>query len=62
MATSSFKNIKLYHTVNTWDINVTDINSREDKYQDAVLARLEKEEEEERKKKKSKRKLKKRNT
>jgi len=61
MATSSFKNIKLYHTVNTWDINVTDINSREDKYQDAVLARLEKEEEE-RKKKKSKRKLKKRNT
>ena len=65
MATSSFKNIKLYHTVNTWDINVTDINSREDKYQDAVLARLEKEkekEEERMKKKKSKRKLKKRNT
>jgi len=61
MATSSFKNSKLYHKLNKWDINVTDINSREDKYQDAVLARLEKEEEE-RKKKKSKRKLKKRNT
>ena len=61
MATSSFKNSKLYHKLNKWDINVTDINSREDKYKDAVLARLEKEEEE-RKKKKSKRKLKKRNT
>jgi len=59
MATSSFKNSKLYHKLNKWDINVTDINSREDKYQDAVLARLEKEKEEELMKKKSKRNLKK---
>lgn len=56
MATSSFRNTKIYHKLNKWDVNVTDINSREDNYQDAVLARLEKEEEE---KQKSKRKSKK---
>tara|TARA_B110000977_G_C11007759_1_gene466452 strand:- start:545 stop:730 length:186 start_codon:yes stop_codon:yes gene_type:complete len=59
MDTSSFRNTKLYHKLNKWDVNVTDINSREDKYQDAVLARLEKEEEEEKQKNKSKRKSKK---
>jgi len=40
--TTNFRSLKIYHKLKPEDINRTDINSREDKYQDAVLASLEK--------------------
>ena len=43
MGTTTFKDAKIYNDVKPWHINRTNINSREDKYQDAVLANLEKE-------------------
>jgi hypothetical protein len=55
MATTNFRSLRIYHKLKPEDINRTDINSREDKYQDAVLARLE----EKAKKKPKKRKAKK---
>jgi hypothetical protein len=42
MSTTTFRSAKLYHKLTDRDINRTDINSKEDKYQDAVLANLEK--------------------
>ena len=41
MGTTKYKTLKMYHKLKPWDVNRTDINSREDKYQDAVLANLE---------------------
>ena len=42
MTTSTFRSTKLYYKLKPEDINRTDISSREDRYQDAVLANLEK--------------------
>ena len=41
MSTTNFRSLRIYHKLKPEDINRTDINSREDKYQDAVLANLE---------------------
>jgi hypothetical protein len=56
MKTTKFSDLKRYHKLSSYDINRTNINSCEDKYQDAVLARLEKENEDKIKKSKTKRK------
>lgn len=40
MKPCKYKNVKLYHKLKPWDVN-KDIRDREDKYQDAVLANLE---------------------
>jgi hypothetical protein len=42
VSTTTFRNLRIYHKLKPEDINRTDINSKEDKYQDAVLANLEK--------------------
>lgn len=39
---ATFKELRNNYNLKPWDINRTDINSPEDKYQDAVLANLEK--------------------
>ena len=42
MGTTTFKKLKTQHSLRPWDVNRTNINSSEDKYQDAVLRNLEK--------------------
>jgi len=42
VSATTFRSLRIYHELKPEDINRTDINSREDKYQDAVLANLEK--------------------
>lgn len=42
MKPTKFKNVKQYFDVKPWDINRTNINSPQDKYQDKVLENLEK--------------------
>jgi hypothetical protein len=58
MKTTKFSDLKRYYKLSSYDINRTNINSREDKYQDAVLARLEKENEDKIKKSKKQTKTK----
>lgn len=53
MSTTTFRNTKLYHKLSERDINRTDISSREDRYQDAVLDNLEKKAKKRKRKKKS---------
>lgn len=43
MATAPISHLRKYYKLSKYDINRTDINSREDKYQDAILKRLENE-------------------
>lgn len=51
MSSTSFKDLKTYHKLRgPNDVNRTNINSREDNYQDAVLANLEKKAKKKRKK------------
>lgn len=52
MSTTTFKNLKNNYNLKPWDVNRTNINSPEDKYQDAVLANLEKKAEKKKRKKK----------
>jgi len=53
MGTTKFSNLKRYFKLRPEDVNRTDINSREDKYQDAVLENLEKKAKKKAKKKRS---------
>lgn len=54
MSTTTFKDLKNTHDLKPWDVNRTNINSPEDKYQDAVLANLEKKAKKKKKKKHAK--------
>lgn len=54
MGSTTFRDIKTYHKLKPWDVNRTNIDSPEDKYQDAVLANLEKKASAKKKKKKVK--------
>jgi hypothetical protein len=53
MGTTNFRSLRIYHKLKPEDINRTDINSRQDKYQDAVLANLEKKKKKPKKSKKN---------
>ena len=49
---TKYSTLRLYHKLSPFDVNRTDIRSREDRYQDAVLANLEKKVKKKNKKKK----------